>query len=46
MNANSTYSLAVNGEVEDGRNNTISESDNLTCPVKIALLKMFTAKHG
>lgn len=29
-----TYYLEVNQEAEDGWNNTISESDNLTCPAK------------
>lgn len=36
----------MNREAEDGWNNTISELDNLTCPIKTALLKMFTAKPG
>lgn len=40
-----TYSLEVNWEAEDGWYNLISESDNLTRPIKIILLKMFTAKY-
>lgn len=40
-----TYSLEVNREAEDGWNNTISESDNLTRPIKICVLKMMRAKY-
>lgn len=40
-----TYSLEVNREAEDGWNNTISESDNLTRPIKITLIKMMRAKY-
>lgn len=38
-----TYSLEVNQEAEEGGNNTIFESDHLSCPVKVILLKMLTA---
>jgi hypothetical protein len=36
----------MSGEGKDGWNNTKSDPDSLTSPVKMLWLEMFTAEHG